>query len=713
MLNHAADAQFFTDFFAAQPAATVLEPFVFDEVKARHTGGLHIATAKGLVDLTVHLPEAYPQGEARFFPVELRGYAHQNTTGITRHGGSLCLATPACEHLVTRLELEMQQLLGWLDKYYVREEADEHYEYIPISQAKDAYLLFDEESADYSPTRFEQQQSGTFTYCFLRPSGGATEVSGTAPPVLASGLGNLSARWATNQSRGRQYTGFWVVLGAEPVQERKRRITHWQDLLPLLPSDFGTTLRQLGMDAGFRRQSPKQVGSQFLLAIGYLIPGATGLELTWDVLLVPLSELRRDASVVKTESRLYSLGQQPLRWGASSNAAYSRFFGRGQLPAVLTNQRVLIVGLGALGSCLSEMLVRGGLRQLGLADFDVVAPGNVCRSRLRFSDTQASKIHSHREHLLALSPFLTVTTHPFVATTLPGAQDWTETAEWLRSYDWVFDCSADNQVLATLQAAVPAAQLVHLSITEGAEQLIAVVGNMACPLGERRQLLLAQLARPAYPEFREGTGCWHPTFRAAGADVEALLGLAVGELAAQLHEHQALSTFCLHRTPGRGIRVSTDHLYTQVKLGLSLLVTGECLDQLVQLTHYHQPKEFGGVLVGSYCADGHCAVVSQLIIPAKYRQSPTSFAPDPASINEQLRALSAPLHYLGDWHSHPNGPAQPSATDRATLARLAAHPQVQTHTPLLLIVQTRQQQVFPHFYVFQHGQLHAYASGIL
>jgi integrative and conjugative element protein (TIGR02256 family) len=191
------------------------------------------------------------------------------------------------------------------------------------------------------------------------------------------------------------------------------------------------------------------------------------------------------------------------------------------------------------------------------------------------------------------------------------------------------------------------------------------------------------------------------------------MGLAVGELSAQLRERQSLTTFCLYRTPGRGIRVSADHLYTQAKLGLSLLVTGECLDQLAELTQYHQPKEFGGVLVGSYCADGRCAVVSQLIIPAKYRQSSTSFAPDPTSINEQLRALSAPLHYLGDWHSHPNGPAQPSATDRATLARLAAHPQVQTHTPLLLIVQTRQQQVVPHFYVFQHGQLHAYESANL
>lgn len=703
MVDPAADARFFDQFFASETHVTLLQPFVFEVAAAHHAGVIGVSTAKGEIRLTVHIPDAYPQGEALFYPWTLAGYPHQNIPTLAKHGGSLCLSTPLVDHLVTRLQLEVQQLHGWLERYYVREEVDEHYDYIPVRSPKGVHLLFDEEPHDNSTERFAAQQSGTFTYGTLRST------TGTAPAFLCSGLGNLPARWAPEAVVNR-FTGVWTLLQQEPVLQRKERVECWQDLLPLLPADFYGQLRQLGLSHQFRRQSPSALGNRFLVAIGYPIPNKEGQEITWDALLLPLSLLRRDISSVKVQTRFDALGKQRLLWGQASNAAYSRFFGRGQLPELFTNRRILILGVGAIGSCLAETLVRGGVRDLTLADFDAVAPGNICRSRYRFRDVDAPKIVALQQHLLSLSPFVSVHTRASVPATLPGAANWDETVKWLVEYDLIVDCSANNQVLTTFHHAVPAGKVVHLSITEGAKELIAVVGDAICPLRERREQQLAHISRIMYPEFREGAGCWHPTFRASGAQIESMVGLAISELADMARQRKSFRTFSLQRAVGRGIQMSIDQQYEQPESGLKLIITSECLDQIREQTLLHYPKEFGGVLVGNYSEDGSCAIVSRIIIPSKYRNSPTSFMPDPTCINRQLRQLPDQLQYLGDWHSHPDGPSQPSATDRATMAKLAAHPEVRTRNPLLLIAQTKCHQVIPHVFVQHQGQLQPFQS---
>lgn len=707
MVNQVADTRFFNHFFAAADRIVLLESFVFNEVYASHVGEIGVSTSKGDVHFTVHLPEAYPQGEAHFYPREFADYPHQNSATLAGHGGYLCLTTPFSNHMASRLALEINQLHGWLERYYVREEIDLHYEYVPIRRASGAHLLFDEESADCTTDRFATQHSGTFTYDALRSDKGATEHVPSAPVFLGTGLGNLPARWAAT-ARTSRYTGVWTLLSQEPVLQRKARVESWEDLLPLLPADFYALLRELGLEHQFRRRSPTALNRCFLLAVGYRIPNGSGKEITWDVLLVPLELLRRDVSALKVQGRFDGLGRKKLGWGVSSNASYSRFFGRGQLPNSLANRRVLILGIGAVGSCLAESLVRGGLRNVAVADFDIVALGNICRSRFRFQDVDLRKTLALKAHLSTLSPYVAVEAYNSLTPSLPGVKNWKETVDWLNQYDLVVDCTANNQVLTTLWHAVTAEKLIHVSITDGAEQLIAVVGDNTYPLPQRREQLLAHLGRPVLAEFREGAGCWHPTFRASGANVESMVGLAVSELAEMARLKKRFRTFSLHHTAGRGIQVNTDQHYAQSGLGLYLIITQECLNEIEHLTLLHYPKEFGGVLVGNYSEDGSSAVVSRVITPKKYKNSPTSFAPDPQCINQQLRELPEQLQFLGDWHSHPDGPSQPSLTDRATIAKLATHPTVRTRSPLLLIAQTKRHQVVAHFFVHHHGHLHAY-----
>jgi len=76
----------------------------------------------------------------------------------------------------------------------------------------------------------------------------------------------------------------------------------------------------------------------------------------------------------------------------------------------LAEARVLVVGLGGLGSAASIYLAAGGVGHLLLADFDRVELSNLQRQVLhRTCDIGRPKTESARDHLLALNPEVKVT----------------------------------------------------------------------------------------------------------------------------------------------------------------------------------------------------------------------------------------------------------------------------------------------------------------
>jgi integrative and conjugative element protein (TIGR02256 family) len=72
---------------------------------------------------------------------------------------------------------------------------------------------------------------------------------------------------------------------------------------------------------------------------------------------------------------------------------------------------------------------------------------------------------------------------------------------------------------------------------------------------------------------------------------------------------------------------------------------------------------------------------------------PAAFHPDHAYQVTQLERIfeetAGTSVYLGDWHTHPGGVAQPSAIDHRTLRRIARSRAAQCPHPLMLIVAGR------------------------
>lgn len=108
---------------------------------------------------------------------------------------------------------------------------------------------------------------------------------------------------------------------------------------------------------------------------------------------------------------------------------------RGQ--AVLAKSRVLIVGLGGLGSPVMQYLAGAGVGLLGLIDGDILDASNLHRQPIyALADAGRPKAELARDAILAINPQVVVETHS-------ARLDSSNALELIRAHDIVVDCS-DN-----------------------------------------------------------------------------------------------------------------------------------------------------------------------------------------------------------------------------------------------------------------------------
>jgi len=99
----------------------------------------------------------------------------------------------------------------------------------------------------------------------------------------------------------------------------------------------------------------------------------------WQVAMIDLKD-----QFFKNTQGIYELCDKKINWVISKNSSYHYFFGRGAFHPNLTDKKVLIIGLGAIGSQVAKTLVRGGCKNITIADYDVKEPENICRSEYNF-----------------------------------------------------------------------------------------------------------------------------------------------------------------------------------------------------------------------------------------------------------------------------------------------------------------------------------------
>lgn len=133
-----------------------------------------------------------------------------------------------------------------------------------------------------------------------------------------------------------------------------------------------------------------------------------------------------------------------LSSGADTDAAKAAR--SGLLAPELRGRRVAIVGVGALGSFVADMLVRSGVRNLTLIDGDVVMPGNLVRHLVGPEAVGRSKVEAVKQHLVDRSGIAAAD----IALIDHSLASGNEAVELLGDHDLLVNATADFATTALL-----------------------------------------------------------------------------------------------------------------------------------------------------------------------------------------------------------------------------------------------------------------------
>jgi len=150
---------------------------------------------------------------------------------------------------------------------------------------------------------------------------------------------------------------------------------------------------------------------------------------------------------------------------------------------------------------------------------------------------------------------------------------------------------------------------------------------------------------------------------------------------------------------------------TCTKIGLSVEVKQELLDELYRTGMKHYPKEFGGLLIGYYSEDFKTCFIETTILPKKYKSSRYFFEREKEGLKLNLTNFynSIPrLIYVGEWHTHPDGIPSPSGTDMNAMIEIGESDDVNIENPLLLVLGINPSKMDVGAYVYSKNKLLRY-----
>jgi len=237
------------------------------------------------------------------------------------------------------------------------------------------------------------------------------------------------------------------------------------------------------------------------------------------------------------------LTQEKINWQETKNCSYEYFFGRGKMSEKITSARILIIGVGAVGSGVAVTLARCGVKELGLIDYDSKEPENVCRSEYFFSTGVTAKVAELCEIVSTISPFCNIN----LAQKLWGVAKLNDTeylnafGTVLNNFDIIFDCSTDNDVAYILDKINPTSIIINLSITNHAKELVCAVS----PNSYTWMMNIFKQLKNDTENMYNPTGCWSPTFKASYNDINVLVQYTLKHLNARLEQNMELRSFYL------------------------------------------------------------------------------------------------------------------------------------------------------------------------
>lgn len=371
-------------------------------------------------------------------------------------------------------------------------------------------------------------RSGAARVGVVHPDSLVAVLSFTAP----DGRQEQTAAWGSAMrsiALQREEPAAWIALPRLPVSEPWHIPGTWGELREVLASQPGTWT----LDDLLFQVDPVHDGRPHWLLIGAPVPAIVGeapTRMTWFAARMPAfanparppEGFRRDS-----RSRRLYLREVALRddlcidWAPSQSWHPEAQEARGVHPELYPHAGLLIGG-GAIGSTLSDLLVRGGLRRCLLYDPDTLGVGNLCRHTAFFTEVGIDKAHTLGVRLALSSPYGDVT---YRAEAYPP--DDPEALREATRCTLVIDATAEDRVLHALAEEERAQDTLFASVWigyRGRRIYVFTARGRRFPLEAWRHAVApwlveerAQVQAGGLP--REGLGCWSVVFPAHGEDI--------------------------------------------------------------------------------------------------------------------------------------------------------------------------------------------------
>jgi integrative and conjugative element protein (TIGR02256 family) len=744
LMNNEELLKYYNEYFAWLPDYEIVNYFVIEEVGSDDNDDLQIFfvgkissnLAKKPLEIDIKIPLGFPNEKLSLTTTSLRNYAHL----IPNNDESswFCLNTPFCETIEEQLDHEMERLSGWIDKYLNK---GEKHELPPISfRNNDFTLSYNEVIIKEGEEPHLKETCWGISDCY--------EVDGVLYP---KNLGNKFFDVLKKFTDPSERKLFWLFSEKTPMKEDGSLPSDLKELndvlsLPDALQDVFKKYFRINLTGPCLFQNEEEtvnedslseqdnidnkdiqakdliisdywnITEDVLLAIGFKFDNI----IQWELLRVKCNAVTVSISNEKNKKEnvvfLKQYGKEVyfvIEWMKTANIYYENYFGRGRFCNNIVDSKIAIIGIGAIGSELAEILVRGGIKDLLIIDDDIVEHGNICRSNYQFLNVGKSKTASLSQRLITISPYINVQLIKKNIYSEINYNSKKEINNFLNQADIIFECTASNELLHCLSMLDLKKQIISFGITNEARDMICVT-NSKDNLFEQRKFFLKQLEHDTENLYYEGIGCYTPTFRANFADINSLLNLAIKHIDKSFSNKMTVDSFVLSHTD---IGIIKNNIITlnQKELGFTLSISQHCLDEIEHYSYKHYPLEFGGFLLGGYSRDMKRIYITNILIAENKINGPAFFQPiDNSSVHKKITKIFDKTHglinYIGEWHTHPEMGNFYSGTDFDSIKKQAKSKNIFTNNPLLCVVSVGRRYFEPKFYIYYNNNLYEFSK---
>ncbi len=534
------------------------------KLRLTSTGSLYIPAES---DWELLLDESYPWGEIRFYPSATNSvsvtFPHQSfnyapTKDSDWRQGHPCLDTDVAS--LNRVDIDSEpmtpsgrllwhvhRLSRWLELAASNTllASGDPFELpvFPTFSALDLKVAFNESPETFDFWKKEIGNSGIcqlFPYFQTGKGKPATNVFVLRKFESESGE-KLHLTWGSEIegrfSRKQSVFAPWILLKETPT------IVAWQ--VPQTWTELAEVCRKQGTEIEqvlYTYLNDLRDQSDRFFLFGMPIPkkvGEANSQIHWQALRIPpiTAKDRVPKGFRNNKQGRYYRDMQDLGrilksacvWVPSENWSKQEITTRGTFSLQLQNLKTAVIGCGAMGSYLSESLVRNGIGKIVLTDGETLSIGNLTRHTLGTDEIGKYKTIELARRLNKAFPHSTT---EIMNAGFPPVGE--ANTELMRSADIVVDCTASDKLIFELAKFDWKTERSFFSFSLGlnGKRMFAYFSRSTIfPLVEFRKHLTRWLVFEKHSigsnHPREGTGCWHSVFPARSDDVQLFSATAV------------------------------------------------------------------------------------------------------------------------------------------------------------------------------------------